>query len=67
MVQLALCGVGFWDRAKALALIERGRERIEQGVSLVAKTGVDADGTEAVERVSSIISSRSSPTVWFKC
>ena len=28
-VQLALCGVGFWDRAEALVLLEREEERTE--------------------------------------
>ena len=35
MVWLALCGVGFWDQAEALVLLERERECVERGVSLI--------------------------------
>ena len=59
--------VVFWDQAEVLVPLERERERIEWDVSLVAKAIVGAAGAEAVERASSIVSSSSDPTVWFRC
>ena len=61
--------VWFWDRAEALDLLDLEAERAERGVLVGGKTvaGVEVAGAEAVERASSIISSTSRPTRWFRC